>query len=208
MELILASASQRRRELLENCGYDFTVIPSLDSENAKTDDPKKLVERLSLNKALSVFMSLPEERRRRAAVIGSDTVVVLDGEILGKPKDEEDAKNMLRRESGRVNTVHTGLAVVTEKGVSVVSDEAEVSFAELGEDEMTAYVASGDPLDKAGAYGIQGMFSVFIEGVKGSYFTVVGLPVHLVYRELKKIGVLPRFERMGEALAKDPEISS
>ena len=116
--------------------------------------------------------------------------------MIGKPKDPEEAIAMLRRESGRVNTVHTGLAVVRcapngETERSVVSDSACVRFAELGEDEIAAYTATGDPLDKAGAYGIQGVFSMFIEGISGSYFTVVGLPVHLLYRELKKVGILP-----------------
>ncbi|MCR5808459.1 MAG: Maf family protein [Clostridiales bacterium] len=200
MELILASASQRRSELMRNCGYEFTVIPSSASENIGADTPKELVERLALAKALEVFSGLSGERKKGAVVIGSDTVVVMDGEALGKPKDESEAAAMLRRESGRVNTVHTGLAVVKlnaspeggeELYVSVVSDEAKVRFAELDEDEIAAYVATGDPLDKAGAYGIQGRFSVFVEGIEGSYFTVVGLPVHLVYRELKKVGVLP-----------------
>ncbi|MBO4847692.1 MAG: septum formation protein Maf [Clostridia bacterium] len=199
MELILASASQRRRELMTMCGYEFTCIPSAAEEDEAVSDPAELVKRLSLKKAEAVFRSLPEERRREAVIVGSDTVVVLDGEIIGKPKDPDDAFRMLRRESGRANTVYTGLAVVRTSEESpdvmessVVCDEARVRFAELTDEEIAAYIATGDPLDKAGAYGIQGCFSMFIEGIEGSYFTVVGLPVHILYRELRRFGAVPK----------------
>ena len=196
MELILASGSARRRELMENCGYDFSVIRSeADERRITEDDPRTLVERLSLLKAESVFKHLSPERRRNAAVVGSDTVVVLDGIIIGKPRSEEEAKEMLRAESGKVNVVYTGIAVVTEKNgeaaALVDSDAASVRFTELTEDEIEAYVKTGEPMDKAGAYGIQGSFSMFVEGVEGSYFTVVGLPVHKLYRMLKKTGIVP-----------------
>lgn len=200
MELILASASQRRQELMRMCGYEFTVMPSEAVEEAAIRDPSELVKRLSLLKAETVMRALPKERRRGAVVLGSDTVVVLDGEIIGKPKSEEEAFAMLRAESGRVNTVYTGVAVVrcadTPSGEELVStavsDACDVRFAELEDDEILDYIATGDPMDKAGAYGIQGRFSMFIEGISGSYFTVMGLPIHLVYRELKKLGILPR----------------
>ena len=197
MELILASGSARRRELMENCGYEFTVIRSEADESAvSAEDPSELVERLSLLKAEAVFGSLPEERRKNAVVVGSDTVVVLDGRIIGKPRSKEEAAEMLRAESGRVNTGYTGVAVVTGAGENEVrafvdSDAARVRFAELEEDEIEAYVASGEPMDKAGAYGIQGVFSMFVESVEGSYFTVVGLPVHKLYRMLKEAGAEP-----------------
>lgn len=203
MELILASASQRRRELMEMCGYEFSVIPSRAGEDIEEEDPAKLVQRLAVIKARSVFDSLPAERKKNAAVVGSDTVVVLDGKILGKPCSKEEAHSMLRLESGRENTVYTGLAVVCagscghegHVSISACCDSAIVRFAELTDEEIEAYISTGDPLDKAGAYGIQGAFSVHITGITGSYFTVVGLPVHLLYRELKKAGVLPRMER-------------
>ena len=187
---------------MERCGYEFTVMPSAASEDVTASSPEELVELLALRKAESVFRSLPEERRLNAAVVGSDTVVVLDGSIIGKPASRGEAFDMLRAESGRENTVYTGLAVVSMTGTdgegeanetaSVVFDSAKVRFAELTDEEIEAYIATGDPLDKAGAYGIQGAFSVHIEGIEGSYFTVVGLPVHLLYRELKKLGILPR----------------
>ena len=196
-ELILASASARRRELMKTCGYEFTAIPSPAEEEAAARDPARLVEELSLIKARSVFESLEPGRAANAVVVGSDTVVVLEGGVLGKPQSEEEAAEMLRRESGKQNEVYTGLAVVSadESGavrVSVTHDRALVKFAELTEDEIAAYVRSGEPMDKAGAYGIQGSFAVHIESVSGSYFTVVGLPVHLLYRELKAVGILPR----------------
>ena len=198
MELILASASPRRAELMRMCGYEFTVIPSAaDESEVKAEEPSELVERLSLLKAERVMASLSPERRRGAVVIGSDTVVVLDGHILGKPRSQQEAAAMLRAERGRVNTVYTGLTVirmVNENGLdrieaSSVSDEAYVHFLPLSEEEISAYIATGEPMDKAGAYGIQGRSSMFIDRIEGSFFTVVGLPVHLLYRELKRIGI-------------------
>ena len=192
MELILASGSARRRELLTMCGYDFTVMPcSADESAVRADDPRELVRELALLKARTVFDLLPEERRGKAAVLGSDTVVALRGRVLGKPADENDAAKMLKALSGRINTVHTGVAVVTAAGESVCCDSARVRFCSLTDEEIKAYVATGEPMDKAGAYGIQGLSSMFISSVEGSYFTVVGLPVHIVYSELKKIGILP-----------------
>lgn len=191
MELILASGSARRRELMMMCGYDLAVLPCSAEERVEADCPGELVEKLSLLKARTVFESLPEERRNKAAVVGSDTVVVLEGEVMGKPRDEDDAVEMLRRESGRINTVYTGVAVVTAGGESVGHEKADVRFKTLTEEEIRAYVSTGEPLDKAGAYGIQGRFSMFVESVEGSYFTVVGLPVHLLYAMLKEVSVLP-----------------
>ena len=191
MELILASGSARRRELLNMCGYDFTVMPCSAEERVSADTPEELVRRLALLKAETVFDSLPQNRREDAVVLGSDTVVVLDGEIIGKPTDAADAVSILRRESGRMNTVYTGLAAVSARSRSVCFDSAEVWFSELSDDEIKAYVASGEPLDKAGAYGIQGRFSMFIKGIRGSYFTVVGLPVHMLYKMLSEFGIRP-----------------
>lgn len=199
MELILASGSERRRDLLISCGYDFTVIKSEADESAvKEDDPSELVRKLSLLKAEAVWESLPVSRRENAAVLGSDTVVALDGEILGKPRSRSDAARMLRAESGRTNTVHTGVALIVPDGKGgaaayVDSDSARVTFTELDDAEIEAYVSSGEPLDKAGAYAIQGAFSVFVERVEGNFSSVVGLPVHLVYRMLKAVGITPHF---------------
>ena len=191
MQLILASGSARRRELMKMCGYDFAVIPCSADEETVAAEPGELVEKLAFMKAQTVFDTLPPLQRQEAVVVGSDTVVVLDGTIIGKPKDEEDAFRILKSGSGRVNTVYTGLAVVSSLGGSVCHDSAEVRFAELTDREIENYIATGEPMDKAGAYGIQGRFSMFVEGVSGSYFTVVGLPVHMLYRMLAEHGVLP-----------------
>lgn len=201
--LILASGSARRRELLENCGYEFEVRPSsAREEGVSAETPALLVEKLALMKARAVFDALSEEEKQRAVVLGSDTVVVLDGQIIGKPRSKEEACEMLRAESGRENTVFTGVAVVRYEAdpasggrillEEVASDAAVVRFSMLTEEEIADYVATGDPLDKAGAYGIQGRFSAHIERVEGSYFTVVGLPVHLAYRMLKRAGIAPK----------------
>ena len=196
MELILASGSKRRADLLGNCGYRFEVIKS-DADESLIDekDPAGLVQALSLLKARSVFDSLDEDRKRGAVVLGSDTVVALGGEVLGKPENEEDAFRMLKKESGAVNTVHTGVAVVRyedgEVRETVCHDAARVTFADLSDEEIRAYIATGEPMDKAGAYGIQGSFSMFIDRVEGNYFTVVGLPVNKAYRLLKEAGILP-----------------
>ena len=201
MELILASGSPRRAELMRNCGYDFTVIPSTAQESAvSAPTPSELVEELALLKAKSVLASLSTERRRNAVVVGADTVVVLDGHIIGKPRFPKEAEAMLRAERGRVNTVYTGLAIVRTEWVdgreetvsSVASDSASVHFLPLSDAEISAYVATGEPMDKAGAYGIQGISSMFIDRIDGSFYTVVGLPVHILYRELKAVGITPR----------------
>ncbi len=192
MELILASNSARRRELMANCGYDFTVLPADADESIEESDPALLVRRLALIKARAVYNSLDSERRGNAVVVGADTVVVLEGRIIGKPRDEADAREILLAESGRLNTVYTGVAVVTPFGEQSGFDKALVHFSELTEDEIASYIATGEPMDKAGAYGIQGRFSMFVEGIEGSYFTVVGLPVHLLYQMLKTVGVMPR----------------
>lgn len=197
MELILASGSPRRAELLKNCGYEFTVIKSFADESLiSDDDPARLVEKLAALKAREVLLSLDADRRENAVVLGSDTVVVLDGRVLGKPKDKEDAFNMLRAQSGRMNVVHTGVAVARcENGeikTAVENSAANVFFSVLSDEETEDYIRTGEPMDKAGAYGIQGSFSMFVERIEGDYFTIVGLPVNRAYRMLKEAGVLPR----------------
>ena len=192
MELILASASQRRQELMRMCGYEFEVIPSRAEEDIACGDPGELVERLSLVKARSVFAELPDDRRKNAVVVGSDTVVVLDGLVLGKPKSREDAFRMLREESGRENVVYTGIAVVCADGISVTHDEARVRFAELDDSEIEDYIASGDPMDKAGAYGIQGVGATLVRRINGDFYNVMGLPVARLKEELFNERIISR----------------
>ena len=177
--LILASQSPRRAELLRNAGLSFEVRPADVDESLRADeDPFEYVKRLAREKALAVLESAPEG----AIVIGADTTVVVDGESLGKPLDEDDARRMLARLSGRTHQVTTGVCVAFRNQHGAVETElyaevTEVEFAAISTPEIVAYVASGEPMDKAGAYAIQGRASRWIPRIEGCYFNVVGLPV-------------------------------
>ncbi len=185
--LILASTSPRRKHLLEQIGMTFTVQPSdVDESLIPTSGavPEEFVQRLALLKAQDVASKTPE----RSIVLGSDTIVVLDGEILGKPLDADDAQNMLRRLSGNTHTVYTGIALVDSDTYTSVTavQQTDVTFRELSDDEIAGYVATGSPLDKAGSYGIQDDFgAVFVAHIVGCYYTIVGLPLELFYRTLR-----------------------
>jgi septum formation protein len=193
--LVLASASPRRAELLRAAGIDFDVlIANVDESVHRGETPAQHVARLAEEKALRV---LPEARNR--PVLGADTVVVVDGEILGKPADAADAGRMLRILSGRQHQVMTGVALIPEPasaglgGSISLSDGIEVTtveFAPISPAEIAAYVGSGEPMDKAGAYAIQGLASRFVTRIEGSYSNVVGLPVALVYDLCKRAGLL------------------
>ena len=185
-KIVLASSSPRRRELLGIFGLPFDCIPAVGEE--KTEgyaSCEALTEGLARQKALEVAAKAD----RDAVVIGSDTLVELDGVKLGKPKSEEDAFRMLRALSGRTHRVCTGLCCV--KGDTVLSgvEITEVVFRELSDEEIYAYIATGEPMDKAGAYGIQGRASLFVEGIRGDYFTVMGLPLCRLGTMLKELGV-------------------
>ena len=184
-KLILASASPRRKELLEQAGYRFEVIPSTCEEIVPEGlSPKDIVEGLAYQKALDVYASHPD-----AVVLGADTVVCFDGEILGKPRDKEDAARMLRLLSGQTHEVRTGFALLA-KGVEFVSSEAAmVTFFNLTQEEIERYIATGEPMDKAGAYGIQGKGAVLVRSVLGDYFNVVGLPIATVARALGAVDI-------------------
>lgn len=186
VKLVLASASPRRKELLGIFGYPFECIAAVGEE--KTDgyaSCEALTEGLARQKALEVAGKVEGD----AVVIGSDTLVELDGRKLGKPEDEADAFAMLRALSGRTHRVCTGLCVVRDERVVSGAEVTEVRFRELGDEEIRAYIASGEPMDKAGAYGIQGKASLFAEGIRGDYFTVMGLPLCRLGRMLKEVGV-------------------
>lgn len=176
ISVVLASGSPRRRELLEQIGMPFMVAPSQTDETIPEGlSPSVAVQSLSLLKAADVAKTQPEE----ALVIGADTVVVLDDEILTKPRDVQDAAKMLRRLSGRCHSVLTGLTVFRRKdGKSIsVTEETSVYFKVLSESEIASYIATNEPLDKAGSYGIQGLGGLFIEKIEGDYYNVVGLPL-------------------------------
>jgi len=182
--LVLASASPRRSELLRNAGITFTVQPAhVDERMLAGEAPEEYAKRLAREKAQAVSHERPGE-----TVLGADTIVVVDSEVLEKPRDQADAARMLRLLSGRSHRVITGVCVI--KAVSSIEDvraaTTEVWMRDLSEEEIKEYVASGEPMDKAGAYAIQGIASRWIWKIVGCYFNVVGLPVPLVYRMLQE----------------------
>lgn len=185
MRLVLASASPRRADLLRAAGLDFDVLPVHADETILPGEvPEQYVRRLAVVKAeLAAHAAGPD-----AIVVGADTAVVASGAILGKPRDEVDASDMLRRLSGRAHRVLTGVAVRAGTRQEVAIETTTVRFAPLSDAEIGWYVATGEPADKAGAYGIQGFASRFVESVEGSYTNVVGLPVPLVVRLLTLVG--------------------
>lgn len=185
MEIILASASPRRQELLRQVGVTFRVIPSqVDETVTQPMLPGELVEHLAVVKAQAVAAQEPD-----ALVIGSDTIVVVDGDVLGKPADRAEAIAMLERLSGRAHQVMTGIALVTKDRILVSHEETTVRFIPLTRAQIERYVDSGEPMDKAGAYGIQGRAAALISGIEGDYFTVVGLPICRTVQMLAQFGV-------------------
>jgi septum formation protein len=192
--LILASASPRRRELLTQVGYEFEVRPAHVNEDVLPgEDPTAYVTRLALEKAEAVFAEMASQKPAppQVVVLGADTTVVLDSHILAKPESPEDAARMLRLLSGRTHQVITGVAVATSGGTQVATEMTGVRFLTLSNDDIAAYVATGEPIDKAGAYGIQGLAARWIPRVEGCYFNVVGLPIALVSTMLEAAGVKP-----------------
>lgn len=184
--IILASSSPRRADLLRSIGVEFEIAPSQVQERPHAGEaPADYITRLARAKVISIA-----RKREQGLVIGADTIVVLDGKILGKPVDEADAARMLRSLSGRWHAVMTGVAlydVATRQEVADY-DKTLVRFGQMSEPEIDWYVKSGEPMDKAGAYGIQGLAGLFIEEIAGNYFNVVGLPLPLVYRLARRLG--------------------
>ncbi|MDP9112924.1 MAG: Maf family protein [Acidobacteriota bacterium] len=181
-ELILASQSPRRRELLAVAGFRFSVrAKPVEEVRGPGEDPVAYVRRLARAKAEAAW------ERPAEIVLGADTTVIVDDRVLEKPVDADDARAMLRLLSGRVHTVITGICLIHDSGVIVDHSSTEVRFSMLSDFEITAYVASGEPMDKAGAYAIQGLASKFVETVDGCYFNVIGLPLSLLYRHWKTL---------------------
>ena len=189
--LILASASPRRQELLCNAGIPFEVQPTDILEVPQPREaPRAFAERMAREKALAVFRKRPSD-----FVLGADTIVVVDAEIMGKPRDNADAARMLRRLSGRTHQVITGVCLVGPQGIKgkletdfedLRSETTIVTMESLSDDDIRAYISTGEPMDKAGAYAIQGGASRWISHIEGDYFNVVGLPVVLTYRMLRE----------------------
>ena len=205
--LVLASASPRRRQLLEQIGLKPEIMPSMEKEEAMDLPPGKLVEALSKQKAEAVAGRYGQEAvavagrcsqkavaggcSQEAVVIGADTVVSVEGRILGKPEDERQAREMLGLLQGRVHQVYTGVTIIlagTGKSLTF-SERTDVSVYPMDDEEISRYVSGGEPMDKAGAYGIQGAFAAYIREIRGDYFNVVGLPVGRLYQELKALGL-------------------
>ncbi len=188
-KLILASGSPRRKELLEQIGLDFEIIPAKGEEIISSTFPRKVVEELSFQKA-SEIASLESFCNTGDIILGSDTVVALKDRIMGKPKNAEDAFTMLKNLQGKTHTVYTGVTFIvtnTDPEIITFSEATHVSMYPMSDSEIDAYIASGEPMDKAGAYAIQGKCAAYISKIEGEYSTVVGLPVARVYQELKAL---------------------
>ena len=181
--LILASKSPRRNELLKLTGYSFLTVPAVKDENVPSGTaPGDAVLMLSQQKAEEISESHPND-----IVIGADTVGALGNNIMGKPKDETEAFNMLKALSGRTHTVLTGVCIISPDKKISFYEQTEVEFYTLGENEIMQYIASGEPMDKAGAYGIQEKGALFVKRINGDFYNVVGLPVARLARELKSL---------------------
>ncbi|MGN0141063.1 MAG: Maf family protein [Roseburia sp.] len=201
-QMILASASPRRKELLEQIGLEFEICPAKGEEVITSTVPEEVVKELSSQKAREVAAMLKQYQNMHGEwmtpqdmmVIGADTVVSAEGRILGKPKDEEDAFGMLSLLSGRTHQVYTGVTLVLldasgRVGEHTFAECTEVTMKQLSEEEIRRYIATGEPMDKAGAYGIQGKCAIFVDKINGDYNNVVGLPVAALYRECRKLGI-------------------
>ena len=212
VRLVLASASPRRRELLSQIGLEFTVMPSTKEENAKTTEAGALVQELSRQKAVDIWEQLsggqgqnPDadqeqiseetqepnlngKRQPELLVIGADTVVCCEGKILGKPHSREAAAEMLTALQGRSHEVYPGVTLYSQSETVTFFECTQVEFYPMTEVEISEYIDSKEPMDKAGAYGIQGLGARFVKGIRGDYNNVVGLPVGRLYQELKSRG--------------------
>lgn len=188
--IILASASPRRAELLTQAGFTFTVVPSTVKETITEASPDKIVEDLAFQKADNVYQQIRKDYTGKDfCVIGADTIVYYDHEILGKPKDEQEAFDMLKLLSNRTHQVFTGIAIILktqgEKQTHLLYERTDVTFYPISDYELKDYIATGDSMDKAGSYGIQGPFAVHIKEIHGDYNNVVGLPIAKLYQTLR-----------------------
>lgn len=186
--IILASGSPRRKELLSKLNIDFEIITSDADETIESDNPEIIVETLSERKARAVYSQIEDDS---ILVIGADTIVYYDGEVLGKPEDEEDARAMLCMLSDRTHQVFTGVTLLYrvngEEKIKVFSDRTDVTFYEIDKFDLLEYIKTGSPMDKAGAYGIQDDFAKHVKKIDGDYNNVVGLPLSRLYQEMKSI---------------------
>lgn len=188
-KIILASASPRRKELLERAGVQFEIRPGNGEEHITSNKPEEIVKELSEQKAMAAVFPAEEG----TVIIGSDTIVAFEGKVLGKPSDEEDAVKTLLMLQGNTHQVYTGVTVLEYRGGQwrklVFAERTDVTFYPVSENEIREYVKTGEPMDKAGSYGIQGLFGIYVKGISGEYANVVGLPVGRLFYETKKIGI-------------------
>ncbi len=190
MKIILASKSPRRKELMTQVGLEFTCVVSDKEEKIESTIPREVVLNLSKQKAEDVYELVREECSEEMVIVGADTVVAFDDVILGKPKDREDAKRMLKNLRGRSHSVWTGVTLIYDDGGKIstesFAEETKVYMYNMSDEEIDEYVESGEPDDKAGAYAIQGLGARFVEKIEGDYNNVVGLPIGNVYRRIKR----------------------
>ena len=193
-KIILASGSPRRKEILEQVGVKFTVCISDKEEVITKLQPEEIVIELAAMKAVDVA----KQTKGMTIIIGADTMVAMDGQVMGKPKDEEDAKNMLRNLQGKKHQVYTGISVLIKKSEEILElDNKTINFVEITDvwvnpmtdEQIASYVSSGEPCDKAGAYGIQGKFAINIGKIEGDYYNIVGFPISKLYAVLLKEGI-------------------
>lgn len=189
MKIILASGSPRRKEILEQIGVTFEIHPAKGEELITKNVPAEVVAELSEQKANEVAALYPPD----TLVIGADTIVSFDGRILGKPKDEADAFRMLQSLSGNTHQVFTGVTVLCRKDGArdslTFTECTDVTMFPMTESEIKGYIATGEPMDKAGAYAVQGLFAKYIKGLNGDFYNVMGLPVARLFQELKELGI-------------------
>ena len=194
MRYILASGSPRRKELLSFVIPQFEIIPAVSEEVTRGNEPSEIVKELSFQKASEIFHKILTDYTEDVVVIGADTIVSFNQRVLGKPKDRADAMNMIRSFQGQTHKVYTGVTVFYKKNGEASShtfyEETSVDVEAMTDEEIASYVQTGEPDDKAGAYGVQGMFSIYIKGIAGDYYNVVGLPVARLYKEMKNLSLL------------------
>jgi septum formation protein len=191
LKLVLASGSPRRKELLEQVGAAFTVCPAAGEEQLQTTNPQAAVLNLSAQKTMEIAKKL--EYEENIAILGADTIVAFDNEILQKPQNKEAAAAMLERLNGNTHTVYTGVTIMVKKAgkqeLHQFFEETKVTIYPMTTSEISTYTATGEPMDKAGAYGIQGCFAIYIKKIDGDYNNVVGLPIARIYQEMRNLGI-------------------
>lgn len=180
--IILASASPRRKEILELADLKFDVMPSDAQEITTKTAPNEVVMELASLKAKDIY----KKSEKQSMIVGADTVVAYQGQILGKPTDKADAKRMLTMLSGQTHEVYTGVCVIEDGKTKTFYEETKVTFYEISDEQIDHYIKTGEPMDKAGSYGIQGKAAVFIKGIEGDYYNVVGFPIARFLQEIRK----------------------